>query len=188
VAYATAVHATQVRKGTDIPYISHVLAVAALVIEVGGTEDMAIAGLLHDAGEDQGGEARVLDIEARFGAEVGAIVRTCSDTLVADRRHKEPHAKRKADYLTALGRAPDTHITVSIADKVHNARSILTDLRAEGIETLDRFTNGGAHIPDYLGACLAIGESREGVSRKLTLALREAYEQICLLTGAPIRQ
>ena len=143
VAYATALHATQVRKGTDIPYVSHLLGVASLVIEAGGSEDMAIAGLLHDAGEDQGGEARVRDIEARFGKGVADMVRTCSDTLVADRADKEPHAERKRDYLDRLRQAPDSHVTVSIADKVHNARSILTDLRHEGVGTLDRFTGRG---------------------------------------------
>ena len=183
VAYASTLHATQVRKGTDIPYISHLLGVASLVLEAGGTEDMAIAGLLHDAGEDQGGEARVRDIEARFGAEVAEIVRTCSDTLVADRVHKESHDLRKATYLARLRVAPDSHVTVSIADKVHNARSILTDLGNEGLKTLERFTNKGVSIPAYYGACLEIAESRDGVSPRLKRALRDAYQQIVAIMG-----
>ncbi len=75
VAYATVLHATQIRKGTRVPYIAHLLGVASLVLEAGGDEDMAIGGLLHDAAEDQGGEARLRDIEARFGSVVAGYVR-----------------------------------------------------------------------------------------------------------------
>jgi len=80
--YATHVHGGQVRKGTPIPYIAHLLAVAATVLEYDGSEDMAIAALLHDAVEDQGGDPRLSDIRNRFGDRVADIVRSCSDTVV----------------------------------------------------------------------------------------------------------
>ena len=80
--YATHVHGGQVRKGTTIPYVAHLLAVAATVLEYGGSEDMAIAGLLHDAVEDPGGEPRLADIRNRFGDRVADIVRSCSDSVV----------------------------------------------------------------------------------------------------------
>lgn len=80
--YATHVHGGQVRKQTTIPYIAHLLAVAATVLEYGGSEDMAVAALLHDAVEDQGGEPRLVDIRHRFGDRVAVIVRSCSDSFV----------------------------------------------------------------------------------------------------------
>jgi (p)ppGpp synthase/HD superfamily hydrolase len=80
--YATHVHGGQVRKETTIPYIAHLLAVAATVLEYGGSEDMAIAGLLHDAAEDQGGEPRLADIRNRFGDRVTDIVHACSDSVI----------------------------------------------------------------------------------------------------------
>src|SRR3974390_2289853 len=96
--YATHVHGGQVRKGTTIPYVAHLLAVAATVLEYGGSEDLAIAGLLHDAVEDQGGEPRLADIRNRFGDRVANIVRSCSDSVVntSARQQKENWRTRKA--------------------------------------------------------------------------------------------
>ena len=129
--YATHVHGGQTRKGTAVPYIAHLLAVAATVLEYGGAEDVAIAALLHDAVEDQGGEPRLNDIRNRFGDRVAEIVRACSDS-VADTsagQPKEDWHRRKARYVAHLGRADPEVLLVSLADKVHNARSILRDLR-----------------------------------------------------------
>src|SRR5262245_5807386 len=102
LVYAARVHAAQKRKGTEIPYLSHLLAVAALALEHGASEDEAIAALLHDAVEDQGGAARRADIRWRFGDAVAAIVDGCSD---ADVEPKPPWRERKERYLAHLARA-----------------------------------------------------------------------------------
>jgi (p)ppGpp synthase/HD superfamily hydrolase len=133
--YATHVHGGQVRKATTIPYVAHLLAVAATVLEYGGSQDMAIAGLLHDAVEDQGGEPRLADIRNRFGDRVADIVRSCSDSVVntAAGQQKEDWRTRKIRYIDHLKTVdPETRL-VSLSDKVHNARSILRDLRKPDI-------------------------------------------------------
>jgi (p)ppGpp synthase/HD superfamily hydrolase len=129
--YATHVHGGQLRKGTCVPYIAHLLAVAATVLEYDGSEDMAIAALLHDAVEDQGGEPRLADIRNRFGDRVAEIVRSCSDSVVnaSAGQQKEAWHLRKTRYVEHLGSADKAALLVSLADKVHNARSILRDLR-----------------------------------------------------------
>src|SRR5262245_54661027 len=142
--YATHVHGGQVRKGTSTPYVAHLLAVAATVLEYGGDEDLAIAALLHDSAEDQGGEARLEDVRNRFGDRVAWIVQACSDSL-ANTAKGEPKAdwlERKKAYLARLRKADDDILRVSLADKVHNARAILRDLRKAdvGEEVWTRFT------------------------------------------------
>jgi (p)ppGpp synthase/HD superfamily hydrolase len=129
--YATHVHGGQVRKSTSIPYVAHLLAVSATILEYGGSEDMAIAGLLHDAVEDQGGEARLFDIRNRFGDRVADVVRSCSDSIVNSSagQQKEEWRKRKTQYIEHLGTVDQEALLVSLSDKVHNARSILRDLR-----------------------------------------------------------
>jgi len=136
-----------------VPYIAHLLGVASLILEADGDEDMAIGGLLHDAAEDQGGESRLHDIEARFGPTVTGYVRSCSDSLVADRRHKAPWAERKRAHLAHLAEADVKTVTVSVADKVHNARSIVTDLR-NGIWVFDKFSASPTETIGYYAACL----------------------------------
>jgi len=133
--YATHVHGGQVRKGTAVPYVAHLLAVAATVLEYGGDEDMAIAALLHDAAEDQGGARRLDDIRNRFGERVAAIVRACSDSLAdaAAGEAKDDWRSRKERYLAHLEGADADCLLVSLADKIHNARSILRDLRKSEI-------------------------------------------------------
>jgi (p)ppGpp synthase/HD superfamily hydrolase len=141
--YATHVHGGQLRKGTYIPYVAHLLAVAATVLEYNGSEDMAIAALLHDAVEDQGGEPRLSDIRNRFGDRVADIVRSCSDTVVnlSVGQQKEDWHARKTRYVEHLSSVDQSTLLVSLADKVHNARSILRDLRKPeiGKAVWDRF-------------------------------------------------
>ena len=143
--YATHVHGGQVRKGTTIPYVAHLLAVAATVLEYGGSEDMAIAGLLHDAVEDQGGEPRLADIRNRFGDRVADIVRSCSDSVVntAAGQKKEAWRVRKLDYIEHLKTVDRGTLLIALSDKVHNARSILRDLRKPDVGTavFSRFGN-----------------------------------------------
>jgi (p)ppGpp synthase/HD superfamily hydrolase len=135
--YATHVHGGQVRKGTSIPYIAHLLAVAATVLEYGGSEDMAIAALLHDTVEDQGGAPRLNDIRNRFGARVADIVHSCSDSVTntAVGQQKEDWHTRKRKYIEHLQTADPGILLVSLSDKVHNARSILRDLRKPDVGT-----------------------------------------------------
>jgi len=141
--YATHVHGGQVRKGTSIPYIAHLLAVAATVLEYDGSEDMAIAGLLHDAVEDQGGEPRLSDIRNRFGDRVADIVRSCSDTVANSSagQQKENWHTRKTRYVEHLNLVDQETLLISLSDKIHNARSILRDLRKPEIggAVWDRF-------------------------------------------------
>lgn len=139
-AFALTLHAEQRRKGTDIPYIAHLLSVAALVLEHGGDEELAIAGLLHDAVEDCGAEHEAV-IEARFGARVAAVVRDCTD---ADTFPKPPWQARKQAYLDHLETASADALLVSACDKLHNARAIATDLRTHGPAVFTRFKAGQA--------------------------------------------
>jgi (p)ppGpp synthase/HD superfamily hydrolase len=137
--YASELHRQQARKGTTIPYISHLLSVAALVLEDGGSEEEAIAALLHDAVEDQGGQSTLAEIRRRFGEQVAGWVMELSDT---DATPKPPWRERKDDYLEHLANASPEVLRISLADKLHNAQSLHKDLRREGRATWARF-NGG---------------------------------------------
>jgi GTP pyrophosphokinase len=139
LAYATRLHADQRRKGSGIPYIAHLLAVCAIVLEYGGGEDEAIAALLHDAVEDQGGPRTREEIRRRFGEAVVAIVDACSDT---DEVPKPPWRGRKEAYIARIAAEPAPARLVSAADKLHNARSILKDYREIGDAVWDRFHGG----------------------------------------------
>lgn len=137
--YTFHLHARQTRKGTTIPYIAHLLGVTALVLEDGGNEDEAIAALLHDAVEDQGGWETLGQIRLRFGEQVAEIVEGCTDAFETP---KPPWRQRKEDYINHLKTATPATRRVSLADKLHNARSILANLRTDGESTWRRF-NGG---------------------------------------------
>ena len=139
VAWAAELHGSQLRKGTTIPYLTHLLAVSSLVWEHGGDEEDAIAGVLHDAIEDT--TATADDIEQRFGPKVAAIVLACSDTTV---RPKPPWRERKEAYQAHLAdpATPIDALRVSAADKLHNARSMLRDYREVGDELWSRFNEG----------------------------------------------
>jgi (p)ppGpp synthase/HD superfamily hydrolase len=139
LSYAVQLHAGQMRKGTHIPYIAHLLAVAGIVIEQGAGEDEAIAALLHDAIEDQGGRATAAEIRRRYGETVEQIVWGCTDAEVVP---KPPWRARKEAYLAHLPQATASVRLVSAADKLHNVRSIIADYRALGEGVWARF-NGG---------------------------------------------
>ena len=134
--YASSLHARQLRKGSGVPYIAHLMSVAALVLEDGGDEDEAIAALLHDAVEDQGGAATREEIRHRFGERVAEIVDACSDTDVTP---KPPWHEREERYLAHLAQASPSARRISLADKLHNARSILADYLIEGERLWPRF-------------------------------------------------
>jgi (p)ppGpp synthase/HD superfamily hydrolase len=137
---ARVLHGADVRKGTTIPYLTHLMSVSALVLEHGGDEDQAIAALLHDAGEDHGGELRIEAIKAEFGERVARIVADCSDSLTEDRHAKAPWSERKARYISHLsGHVHDESLVVSAADKLHNGRAILADHRRDGERVWRKF-------------------------------------------------
>lgn len=135
--HASALHREQIRKGTDTPYLSHLLGVAALVWEAGGDEEQACAGLLHDSLEDQGDKTSHEDLLARYGSRVADTVRACSDTEIL---LKPPWRERKLAYLAHLESADADALLVSTADKLHNARSILSDLHSQGEQVWERFS------------------------------------------------
>lgn len=182
VEYAAVLHATHTRKGTDIPYICHLLGVSSLVLEAGGSEDQAIAGLLHDAVEDAGGLPRLADIRARFGDEVAEIVLACSDSTDEEWKASTPYEERKRAYLDRLASEPPAAVLVSIADKVHNARAILTDLQAHGPAVMRKFNAGSEAILGYYSECLRIAEA-SAVPGALVLPLRTALSAMTELIG-----
>ena len=177
VAYASILHGAQVRKGTQIAYMSHLLGVSSLVIEAGGDEDLAIAWLLHDAVEDAGGLPRLEDVRTRFGDRVADIVLACSDSTDEEWKRSVTYRKRKKAYLKHLADAPADVVLVSTADKLHNARAIVTDLQRSGVEVLNKFNGDPDQILWYYDKCLDIAEERK-VTDTLTLPLRVAVEKI----------
>ncbi len=135
--YAAEKHAGQTRKQTAVPYLSHLMAVASLVLEAGGDEDMAIAALLHDVVEDCGGMPRLREIRKRFGPRVAKIVEGCTDAFVEP---KPEWMERKKGYLREVKDADAETRLVSAADKLHNVRTILADYRRDGESVWKRFS------------------------------------------------
>src|SRR4051794_7637270 len=140
LTYALHAHDTQKRKGTEVPYAAHLLSVVSLVLEAGGSENEAIVGLLHDAVEDAGGASRLADIRARFGDGIADAVHECS---AEDKTDDPGWEERKRRYLVGLDTCSTTALRVSLADKVHNARSILADYRTHGDRLWARFNAPG---------------------------------------------
>ena len=137
LVYAELKHHNQVRKGGDIPYLGHLLTVAGLVINDGGSESQAIAALLHDAVEDAGGPATLEEIKKNFGDDVARMVDECSDT---DQEPKPPWRERKQTYINHLADVGDDTLLISVADKLDNARSMLRDYHEHGPKLWERFT------------------------------------------------
>lgn len=148
-ALANQLHAHQCRKQTTIPYISHLMSVSALVLEMGGNEDEAIAALLHDAVEDQGGLATLVEIETRFGETVAQLVQSCSDSVT---NPKPPWQERKDQHLAKLQRVSESVLRVSLADTLHNARSIQSERRLAGEKIWKKFSKGKAGLVWYYGS------------------------------------
>jgi (p)ppGpp synthase/HD superfamily hydrolase len=137
--FAADKHAGRTRKASTIPYISHLMGVASLVLEAGGDEDLAIAALLHDVVEDCGGAPTLNEVRRRFGQRVAGVVQGCTD---ADRYPKPPWRERKLGYIRRLRSADADTRLVSAADKLNNVRSILTDYREIGQSVWARFQGG----------------------------------------------
>jgi (p)ppGpp synthase/HD superfamily hydrolase len=151
LAYAAEKHAGQKRKGTRIPYISHPLAVASLVLEYGGGEDEVIAALLHDVPEDCGGQEVLDEIRQKFGMGAAAIVEGCTDTLEDPKPKWRP---RKEAHIGHLQTAHRSVRLVAAADKLHNALSILRDYRKQSVgeKVWDRFAAPKEEVLWYYGA------------------------------------
>jgi hypothetical protein len=163
VAMATEVHGHARRTGTETPYTAHLLVVTGLVVEDGGDEDQAIAALLHDAVEHGGGRPMLDRIERSFGLRVARIVEACSDTVDGDRT--DTWIERKRRYLEHLPEVTDDAVLrVALADKVHNARSIVRDYRKQGYGLWDRFAHKTAreHLFYYGGLLAFFAERRPG--------------------------
>lgn len=139
LTFAEKIHREQRRTGNDIPYVAHLMAVTATVLEWGGDEDTAIAALLHDAVEDQGGKPMAEEIRQRFGDRVAELVLHCTDSISSDADAKAPWEERKTAYLARLATADARAALITAADKLHNITAIVRDIRAYGPSTLNRF-------------------------------------------------
>jgi hypothetical protein len=181
IALATEIHGHERRMGTEIPYLAHLLVVTGLVIEDGGDEDEAIAAMLHDAVEDGGGRVVLERIARSFGPRVAEIVEGCSDAV--DQDPTERWIERKRRYLAHLPETTDDAVLrVALADKVHNARSIVRDYRDEGHALWERFTQKTAREQLWFyGGLLAVFErQRPG---PLTEDLRRAVYELAWLVA-----
>ncbi|WP_414541782.1 HD domain-containing protein [Nostoc sp. CCY0012] len=176
--YATQLHQQQVRKGSGVPYIAHLLGAASIALEYGANEDEAIAALLHDAIEDQGGAATRTEIRRRFGENVTAIVDGCTD---ADTIPKPPWRQRKETYIAHIATASPSVLLVSAADKLYNAQSILKDYRLLG-ETLWQRFQGGREGTLWYYRALVDAFSNRG-STPLVAELARVVTEIELLTS-----
>jgi GTP pyrophosphokinase len=169
---ATDHHRRQLRKGTAIPYVSHLLSVSALVLEMGGSETEAIGALLHDAVEDGGGPPMLARIRTEFGDDAARIVAANSDS---DAEPKPPWYRRKRAYIDAIAHKQPDELRVSLADKLHNARAILLDYRTVGDELWSRFKSGeGASIRWYYRSLYeAFAARREDLGPRAVPVLEE---------------
>lgn len=174
--YAARAHAAQLRKGSTVPYISHPLAVSALVLEYGGDEDQAIAALLHDVIED-GGAAHASPINQYFGERVLRIVLDCTDALGAQKPEWLPRKQRYLEHLAGV--APDS-LLVNACDKLHNARCILRDLQQYGDAAFERFSAGREPVLWYYRKLSELFSRREALP---AAALREVVAGIEALAG-----
>ena len=179
LGYAARVHARQIRKRTERPYIGHLLGVASIVIEYGGDEDMAIAALLHDAVEDQGGLPRLREIRKKFGKRVAHIVDGCTD---AYSEPKAPWLDRKRDYIARVAGENQEVRLVSAADKLSNARETLHELRVHGESVFERFA--GKKIGTLWYYRELIGAFRRAGSNSLVEELDRVVSELESLAGA----
>lgn len=155
LAYAAHLHRAQIRKGTTVPYVSHLLQVAGLAFEYGADEPTAIAAVLHDAAEDQGGESILTEIRTRYGDAVADVVAACSDTFETP---KPPWRARKESYIAHLVDATPEARLVSACDKLHNATTIVEDLRYQGRAGMEKFKGGVDGTLWYYEAVVAVLE------------------------------
>ncbi len=167
VAFALDAHRLQPRKATTVPYVSHLFAACSIVLDAGGDEDEAIAALLHDAAEDQGGWPTLQKIKRQFGERVAEIVAGCTDTYEA---LKEPWRPRKEAYVERLARESASVRLVAAADKLHNLRATVSDLRRKGPSAMLKFDRSPTEVLWYYRACI------DAVANAIPYALRYELE------------
>jgi len=155
------IHLNQRRKGGTVPYVSHLLAVSALVLEYGGNEDEAIAALLHDSAEDCGGKPMLDRVRMKFGQKVASIVEGCTDSLSTLPTEKEEWRPRKDRYLAHLREADKSTLLVAACDKFHNLSNTVRDLRASGQTIWSKFNTGPAEQVWYYTECTKIFEAAD---------------------------
>jgi (p)ppGpp synthase/HD superfamily hydrolase len=175
LGYVAALHATQLRKGTQTPYVSHLLAVASLAIEYGANEDEAIAALLHDSIEDQGGAEVRRRITALFGQTVADIVEGCTDT---DMMPKPPWRERKERYIAHVSETSPSIRLVSMCDKLHNARSLIMDLRGKRADLWSRFSAGRDETCWYYRQLVTVFRSTLAKDPPSSLRMNELLEEL----------
>lgn len=182
LAVTARLHRRQRRKGGEIPYVAHLLAVTALVLEHGGCEDEAIAALLHDAVEDQGGEATAETIERLFGERVRALVDACTDAAMGSPAAQLPWRRRKEAHLERLAGADDAVILIVTADKLHNLRAIVSDYKGLGERLWSRFVGGREGTVWYYRRIneVVCHDAPPGLARQY----REALDELVAIVGA----
>jgi (p)ppGpp synthase/HD superfamily hydrolase len=189
VAYAAVAHADHVRKGTEIPYVAHLLSVAALTLEHGGSEVQATAAVLHDVVEDRGGLRRLADVRARFGDDVAELVAALSDAI-EDGAPKQAWLPRKEAYLAhlaALVAADHPAVLVSLCDKLHNARAIVADAsdpHGPGAEVWDRFTGTREQTAWYYRTLVATYATSDRLPARAVAHLAVAVDELEALAAA----
>jgi (p)ppGpp synthase/HD superfamily hydrolase len=179
--YALWLHRDQRRKASDVPYFSHLMAVASTVLDFGGGEDAAIAAMLHDAVEDQGGRATLDAIRERCGERVAALVSTLSDHV--DGATKAAWAVRKSDYLARLTLASRDAKLVAAADKLHNLRCTVADLRSAGPRAMDKFNAPARDVVAFHAACIAT--VRDALPKALVDELDWTLAELRMLLALP---
>jgi (p)ppGpp synthase/HD superfamily hydrolase len=177
---AATLHAPQLRKGSEVPYLSHLLGTCSIALDYGSDEDEAIAALLHDAIEDVEPVEEARAAVARFGPRVLQIVEGCTDT---DEHPKPPWRARKQAYIDHLRDADASVLLVSASDKLHNARSVVADLRAHGPATWDRFTGGQAGSLWYYRALVGAFRANPAHHRSLVDELDRTVTEMERLAG-----
>jgi len=182
LAYAARLHAGQMRKGSDTPYISHLLAVTAIALDHGATENEAIAALLHDAVEDQGGQETLEEIRRQFGNQVAEIVAACSDT---DELPKPPWRERKEAFVERLRTEPYSVRLVVAADKLHNVRDVLRNFRIHGDDLWLHFKGGRDGTIWYYGAVVdALNQAATSDEKQLNALIQEISDSLSMLKQA----
>lgn len=189
-AYAAIAHADQVRKGTEIPYLAHLLSVTSLVLEYGGDELQATAAVLHDVVEDHGGRRRLEDVRGRFGKDVAELVAALSDAAPADGEAKAPWAERKEaylDHLRDMAQAGHPAMLVSLCDKLHNARAIVadaTDPDGPGREVWARFQADSDQVVWYYQSLHDVFAETEGLPRRAVREFAEVVDELATAATA----
>jgi len=186
LAFAAKLHGKQTRKGSDTPYISHLLAVTAITLDHGATENEAIAALLHDAVEDQGGQETLEEIRRQFGNQVAEIVAACSDT---DELPKPPWRERKEAFVERLRTEPYSVRLVVAADKLHNVNDVLRNYRILGDDLWRHFKGGRDGTIWYYGAVVdALNQAATSEEKQLNALIQEISDSLSMLKQAVAEQ